>query len=755
MLSRLCLNIAHVLLPSGAVLFALLLGAPPLAAAKVDFATEVLPLIKTHCVECHGPSQQMAGLRLDRRKHALPNRIGANGVRIIPGKSEASMLYRRIAGIGPGTRMPPTGPLPAEQIALFKTWIDEGAEWPDAVSGDRGTAASVDPKVVEMAAALRNGEFQVFQRILRGNPKSVNGSGENGWTPLMYAALYGGHEEIQLLLDAGANPNQRNDDGATALLYAVDSPAKARLLLEKGADPKVRSGQGRTGLVIASGWPGSAASVRLLLDQGMDPENAGDPSRIKPLSLAAAAGAAETARLLVERGARKPRLSGSSIHCAPCLDLLIPLADAKDLSGLVDAAVLTGDVGLIRKLLERGAVAGSDLLQAVAMSPTLIPRELFPTFVSRGASLTEKTTYGITLPDLANRNRNADLAGFLREEAEGTDGIPQAASQAVKQPKPAGSPRAAIERSLPLLQRADATFLQKSGCVSCHNNSLTAMTVSTARAKGFAVNEQIASGQLRRISEFLLDNSAGGMENRGIPGNADTVSYILIGMAAENYRGDIATDIWARYLKNLQRPDGSWRVLLGRPPIESSDFQVTASSVRALRVFGLKSQRASYDQAVTAGLRWLEAAPARDTEDSAFKVFGLVWGGGSRGAIRKTAQDLWARQRPDGGWSQTALLDSDAYATGQALLAIAMADPKSTGEQRFKRGIRYLMNTQLEDGSWYVQSRAPSIQPYFESDFPHGYDQFLSAAATNWATLALLSSVPGPAAKKKVDGRMF
>ena len=743
MLSRPCLNAAPVLL-------ALLVSAPPLAAAKVDFATQVLPLIKTHCVECHGPSQQMAGLRLDRRKYALPNRIGANGVRIIPGKSESSRLYMRIAGIGPGTRMPPAGPLPADQIALFKTWIDEGAEWPDAVSGDRGTAASVvDPKVVEMAAALRNGDLQLFQRILHGNPKSVNGSGENGWTPLMYAALYGGPEEIKLLLDAGANPNQRNDDGATALLYAIDDPAKASLMLEKGADPKVRSGQGRTALVIASGWPGSAGSVRLLLDKGVDPENAGDPNRIKPLVLAAAAGAAETAKLLVERGARKPRLSGTSIHCAPCLDLLIPLSDAKDLSGLLEGAVLTGDVRLIRKLLELGAVAGSDLLQAVAMSPTLIPRELFATFVSRGASLTEKTSYGITLPDLANRNRNADLAAFLREAGKGTGENPAAAAaaQAAKKPKPAGSSRAAIERSLPLLQRSDATFLQKAGCVSCHNNSLTAMTVSTARAKGFAVNEQIASDQLRRISAFLLDNSAGGMENRGIPGNADTVSYILMGMAAENYRGDIATDIWARYLKNLQRPDGSWRVLMGRPPIESSDFQVTASSVRALRAFGLKSQRASYDRAVTAGLRWLEATPARDTEDFAFKIFGLVWGGENRESIRKTAQDLSARQRPDGGWSQTALLDSDAYATGQALLAIAMADPKSTGDQRFQRGIRYLLNTQLEDGSWYVQSRAPSIQPYFESDFPHGYDQFLSAAATNWATLALLTSVPGAAAR--------
>jgi hypothetical protein len=47
------------------------------------------------------------------------------------------------------------------------------------------------------------------------------------------------------------------------------------------------------------------------------------------------------------------------------------------------------------------------------------------------------------------------------------------------------------------------------------------------------------------------------------------------------------------------------------------------------------------------------------------------------------------------------------------------------------------MNSQCEDGSWYVRSRAMPVQPYFESGFPHGRDQFISAAATNWAVMAL------------------
>jgi hypothetical protein len=49
----------------------------------------------------------------------------------------------------------------------------------------------------------------------------------------------------------------------------------------------------------------------------------------------------------------------------------------------------------------------------------------------------------------------------------------------------------------------------------------------------------------------------------------------------------------------------------------------------------------------------------------------------------------------------------------------------------------------MEDGSWLVRTRAPSFQPYFDSDFPHGHDQFISAAATNWAVMAMLPAADG------------
>src|SRR5256885_17117817 len=100
-------------------------------SAKVDFARDVQPILREHCIECHGPSQQVRGLRLDRRRDAMPNRVGANGARIVPGNSARSSLYRRVSATQSGAQMPPSGPLPPEQINLIRAWIDQGADWPD------------------------------------------------------------------------------------------------------------------------------------------------------------------------------------------------------------------------------------------------------------------------------------------------------------------------------------------------------------------------------------------------------------------------------------------------------------------------------------------------------------------------------------------------------------------------------------------------------------------------------------------------
>jgi len=225
---------------------------------------------------------------------------------------------------------------------------------------------------------------------------------------------------------------------------------------------------------------------------------------------------------------------------------------------------------------------------------------------------------------------------------------------------------------------------------------------------------------------------------QGLPNMPMTASYTLLGLAADHYRPDKTTDAMVRFLAATQADDGKWRSAAHRPPMEYSDFTATAVTVRALRLYAPEQFRGDIERRVSRARTWLETATPTTNEERAFQLLGLRWTGSRRAALRKGMRDLLVRQRPDGGWAQNSTLESDAYATGQALVALNQAGGLTTSNPAFRRGIQFLLKTQLEDGSWFVQSRSFPVQKYFESGFPHGKNQFISAAATSWATMALV-----------------
>jgi Prenyltransferase and squalene oxidase repeat len=313
-------------------------------------------------------------------------------------------------------------------------------------------------------------------------------------------------------------------------------------------------------------------------------------------------------------------------------------------------------------------------------------------------------------------------------------------------PAPAASPRAAIERTIPLLQKADTTFSQKAGCVSCHNNTLTAMSVAAARKQGASIDEQIAGTQLKTIGAFVDSWRERMNQGVGIPGESETVSYILLGMTAEGHRADAATDAAVRFLKGRQWPDGHWEPLAHRPPLEASNFAVTAFSMRAMQLYTPAAQRAEYASAVKRAATWLAINKPATLDDQAFQLLGLGWSNAGQARIRNAASALLAGQRADGGWSQLPSLATDAYATGLAIFALLESGAVPATDPVVARGVQFLLNNQLADGSWFVKARVIPLQPFFESGFPHGADQWISATATNWATLALVHAMSGPPA---------
>src|SRR5580700_10949909 len=268
---------------------------PAQTPAKVDFGQDVLPILRQNCVPCHGPTQQNSGLRLDR-KSAVVNRRG-----VVPGSSENSFLYHRISGSAFGMQMPPTGPLRPEQINLIKTWIDQGANWPDSLANE-AELPPLNPKAVAMVEALRAGDLPGFMKSVAEDAKLLNARGPEGSTPFMYAVLYTGAKTLERLLKQGADPNKRNDANATALMWAATDLEKTRVLLAHGADVNARSSDMRTPLMIAARRPGNTAVVKLLLEHGANPNpNAHPAVESSPLLEAATGGDAAGMELLLGR----------------------------------------------------------------------------------------------------------------------------------------------------------------------------------------------------------------------------------------------------------------------------------------------------------------------------------------------------------------------------------------------------------------------------------------------------------------------
>jgi len=712
--------------------------------AKVDFASDIQPLFEKHCYECHGQKQQKNGFRLDRRSRALAGVARAN---IIPGMSASSRVYRRVLDSDFGPQMPLEDTLTDQEIETIRQWIDEGAHWPDELANEVD-APPPDQSAVTLIGHIRalrrsNAARQTVLESIAREPRVINARGAEGATPLMYAALYADAEILRAMLQAGGNPNITSDSGATALMWAVEDREKVTLLLDAGANVNATSGFGRTALSLATLYGEGVATAELLLDRG---------AKASPAALISAASRKEsdsTLRKLLAAGVKdkdKGDAAAGALRagCIACLDTLFPEHAAVPRALIFVAPVSApGKPELVRVALEHGGDVnardnkGRTVLMLLAISQQVTP-ELVQTIIDRGADVHAKSKQGLNALDYAQQlGRKAIIDVLTRAGLQPTKVPPPAAPQFVAN----NSVRAAVARSLPLLQTSSKTFYDRGGCVGCHHNLQTAITVREARRTGFPVDESLAREELATLVRDLAATRELALEGITVPGGISTTTgYILMALDAQNYPADESTDALMRLLRLWQRPDGRWPTPI-RPPIEASEFTATAVAARGLRTYGVDNPAAN-EAALARARHWLETEQPVDHEDRVFRLLGLIWIEGSKAKREAALRDLLETQRQDGGWAQTEYRASDAYATGEALFALREAGIAASSRV-YRRAVRYLLKTQLADGSWLVRTRSHPTQSYFESGFPHGADQFISAAATNWATQALLLSLPG------------
>ncbi len=104
------------------------------AEEPVDFDRQVRPILQERCLSCHGPEKQKSGFRVDVKSIAIEGG-DIYGPNILPGKSDESNLIHFVSGEDDLVKMPPKGPpLTADEIAILRRWVNEGANWPETSS---------------------------------------------------------------------------------------------------------------------------------------------------------------------------------------------------------------------------------------------------------------------------------------------------------------------------------------------------------------------------------------------------------------------------------------------------------------------------------------------------------------------------------------------------------------------------------------------------------------------------------------------
>jgi ankyrin repeat protein len=627
---------------------------------------------------------------------------------------------------------------------------------------------------------IRNNDLAGLRSAIAGGA-NVNARADRDTTPLMYAAAFGSLDSLKLLQAAGADVNAQNALGATALMWSVTELAKVRLLLERGADVNAKSSTGRTALLLAALHNGSddvvdfllareadihaqdnrgltfllAASaacnsrqVRTAVDQGLN-VNAKDASLgFTPLMNAAGNGDLESVKFLLTKGARVNDVSAKD----PVNVLQGPI-DLGYYTPLMLAS-LYGPPAIVDALLGAGAkvdakdIRGRTALHYAVSTEAQNP-EIVQLLLKAQSDPAAKDMTGQSVVDWAGKYNHPPVLRLL--------GAPASVRPDRTPPLIPGhvSIRAAAGRSLQLLQTVSSSFMKNGGCVACHAQNITALVARYAREHAFPVDEAGLKTQLSDLKGNYIKNGDRLLQRYDGGGAIDTLAYAMLHFEAANYPPDSMTDAIMYNMVSEQMADGSWirggavqragPSPAARAPMQDSDIVRTALAIRALKTYGWEGRKADLSSHIDAARLWLLHAKPVYNEESVMQLLGLFWAGEEASKTRGLGRTLIEQQGPDGGWSQNAYLPADSYATGQTLFALSETQILKPTDPVYRRGVQFLLRTQREDGSWYVKSRAPKLQPYFQSGFPYEHDQWISMAATAWATIAILIASP-PAA---------
>lgn len=295
-----------------------------------------------------------------------------------------------------------------------------------------------------------------------------------------------------------------------------------------------------------------------------------------------------------------------------------------------------------------------------------------------------------------------------------------------------GSPRQAGQFGIDYLQQSATAWPKEHKCFGCHVQSQAIMGQAIALRHDY----RISLDALR-----ALEASARQYQENDHSWFGDSTSATMFGVMGLTYADQaLGASEDPGLIKGLdfmlahQTPDGAFPVDRIDPPINKGNFMATGNTLVALDWAMAHTSDPRYKPAAERALNWIATnTPTEDTQDYVFKILALTRDGtpDQKRLVWPIVEQLATLQQKDGGWKErTQEEGSNAFATGQVLYAMKQAGV-SVESRAFVRGVRYLLRTQVrdgsdKDGSWQeIHSQSGRQSPF---------------AHTMWAVIGLAGS---------------
>jgi hypothetical protein len=348
--------------------------------------------------------------------------------------------------------------------------------------------------------------------------------------------------------------------------------------------------------------------------------------------------------------------------------------------------------------------------------------------------------------------------------------------------------RQSVERSLVFLEKSGLDWWNKSKCASCHHVPMSVWSLSEAKNRGFAVNDE-SLDQLRNwalasyVNHPKLRPVGQDGEEKGSSASLNTI-YLTQAAISAIELDEPTTDALKKFTVHLldaQDPDGSWKSSATLPPVGDITEVRTMQVLLALSTAHERGliDAARWTSSRDRALAWLRNNKKFIDQNQSLNLQVLVAQRfGKPEELQPLVKQLIEQQEADGGWSQTKerpsgdlkeyeekkpapatetkdvssehlnknseakqppaeikVRPSDALATGQTLFALTMAGVDSQ-QPAIQRAQAFLLRTQTADGSWLVPFRSQKNS-----------GRALTHYGTGWAAIGLMQTLSTPVGK--------